>query len=92
MDLTQHPAAKGLEFPTDTVLIVMGSAIEGFQARVEAALDMAGAVRTAEPITTRLSSAGHYLALHIPVHVQSRSELEMLYGVLQALPGVKYRL
>lgn len=92
VDLTQHPDARGLEFPCDTVLIVLGAASESFQNLVESALLEAGAVRTAEPISQRLSSSGHYVSLHVPVHVCSREELETLYARLQTVPGVKYRL
>lgn len=92
VELTQHPDARGLEFPCDTVLIVLGAASGSFQDHVENALLDAGAVRTADPISQRLSSSGHYVSLHVPVHVASREELETLYARLQSVPGVKYRL
>ena len=92
VELTQHPDARGLEFPCDTVLIVLGAATVDFQALVEQALLDAGAVRTTERVSQRLSSSGHYVSLHVPVHVASREELETLYARLQSVPGVKYRL
>jgi uncharacterized protein len=92
MDLSQHPAAKGFEFPTDTTLIAFGPATADFRARLDQALESANAVRTNEAVTTRESSGGRFLAVHIPVHVRSRDELEMLYRAIASVPGVRFKL
>jgi uncharacterized protein len=92
MDLTQHPDAKGFEFPTDTVLIAFGPATADFRARLDFALTEAGAERTPHPITTRESSGGRFLAVHVPVHVKTRDELEMLYRAIASVPGVRFKL
>ena len=92
MDLTNHPKATGFEFPTDTVLIALGPATAVFRTDVESHLLDAGAVRTDAPITVRESGGGRYIAVHVPVHVGSREELERLYAVVQAVPGLRYRL
>jgi uncharacterized protein len=92
MDLAQHPDAVGFEFPTDTVLIAFGPATADFRARLDVALAEANAVRTPDPVTTRESSGGRFLAVHIPVHVQSRDELETLYRAIASVPGVRFRL
>jgi uncharacterized protein len=92
MDLSQHPAAIGFEFPTDTTLIAFGPATADFRARLDQALASANAVRTDEAVTTRESSGGRFLAVHIPVHVRSRDELETLYRAIASVPGVRFRL
>lgn len=92
MDLTQHPDAKGFEFPTDTVLIAFGPATQDFRTRLDQALASVSAQRGADPITTRESSGGRFQAVHIPVHVRSRDELEMLYRAIASVPGVRFKL
>lgn len=92
MDLRLHPAGKGLEFPTELELIAFGPAGEAFAARIEHVLLAAGAQRTAAEVKVRQSQGGRYQAVHVPVHVQTRTELESLYEVLRAEPDVKYCL
>ncbi len=92
MDLTEHPSAVGFEFPSDTVLIAFGPATADFRARLDQALELAGAKRTLEPVTTRESSGGRFLAVHVPVHVESRDELEMLYRAIASVPGVRFKM
>jgi putative lipoic acid-binding regulatory protein len=92
MDLTQHPDAKGFEFPTDTVLIALGDASLPFRAHLEHALWDVQAERTQEPITERLSASGRFVSVHVPVHVRSREELEKLYAAVNTVPGLKFRL
>ncbi len=92
MDLTLHPEAKGFEFPTDTVLIAFGPADGVFRANLEAALLAHGAERTQDAISERASSSGKFVAVHVPVHVRSRAELEKLYAVINGVPGLKFRL
>jgi uncharacterized protein len=92
MDLTQHPEAKGFDFPTDTVLIAFGPADGVFRASLEAALLAHGAERTDEPIKERASTSGKFVAVHVPVHVRSRAELEKLYSAVNGVPGLKFRL
>lgn len=92
MDLTQHPKATGLSFPLDLELVAFGAAGEGFASHIETLLVQAGAKRTSEAVSTRQSKGGHYQSVHVPVHVLTRQELEHLYGVLRADPGVKYCL
>jgi hypothetical protein len=92
MDLTSDPRGKGLEFPLEIELMAFGANQADFIDQVLAALLSHGAQRTDTPISTRVSSGGKYISVHVPVHVESRAELERLYGVLQSHPGVKFRL
>lgn len=92
MDLKQHPQATGLEFPLELELMAFGAAGEAFAGRIEQLLIAGGAVRTAAPVSTRQSKAGHYQSVHVPVRVESRAELERLYALLKADPSVKYCL
>jgi putative lipoic acid-binding regulatory protein len=92
METDRNLQAPGLEFPLELELMAFGLTGEGFASRIEQLLINAGAVRTAEAITTRQSKAGHYQSVHIPVRVQTRIELERLYGLLRADPEVKYCL
>jgi len=92
MDLKQHPDGKGLEFPCSLELMAFGRNREGFADHVVALLLSHGAQRTDAAVSTRVSSAGKYVAVHIPIQVESRQELERLYGVLQADPEIQFRL
>jgi uncharacterized protein len=92
MDLTKHPSGKGLTFPCDYALIVMGPATDQFRDEIEQALTRAGAVRLAAATQTKLSAGGKYQSLTIPVRVQTRAELEHLYIAVQTHPDLKFRL
>lgn len=87
-----NEVTHGLEFPSDHVLIALGPADDGFRSGLLAALEQAGARRTEAAIDHRLSRTGRYQSVHIEVYVDSREELERLYQVIKAHPGVVYRL
>lgn len=84
--------APGLSFPAAHVLIAMGPADDEFRASLIVALEVAGARMTQSPVQHRLSRSGRYQSLHIEVYVESRDELESLYAVVKAHPGVVFRL
>lgn len=92
MDLTQHPKATGFEFPCDTVLVAFGPAGTEFVQAIEGAIDASGVRRQTHPIQTRLSSAGNYQSVHVPVYVESRAQLEAVYRSINAVPGLKFKL
>jgi putative lipoic acid-binding regulatory protein len=92
IDLTQHPDAKGFEFPCDTVLVAFGPADDAFRAAIEASVTGSGVKRTNEPVSTRISSGGKFMAVHVGVHVQSRNELEAVYRAINSVPGLKFKL
>lgn len=83
---------RGLQFPLEVELIAFGPAGDAFVSDIEAHLIRGGAVRTATPVSIKPSRAGRYQAVHLPVWVNSRVELEHLYGVLAAHPDIKFRL
>ncbi|MCU0754796.1 MAG: DUF493 domain-containing protein [Xanthomonadales bacterium] len=83
---------RGYQFPLEVELIAFGPAGEPFARDIEAHLVSGGAVRTATPVRTKPSRAGRYQAVHLPVWVSSRIELEHLYGVLASHPDLKFRL
>jgi uncharacterized protein len=85
-------SAPGLIFPSNHVLIAMGPADDGFRTGLVAALEQAGARRTEAPIDHRYSRTGRYQSVHVEVYVESREEMETLYAVIKAHPGVVYRL
>jgi putative lipoic acid-binding regulatory protein len=83
---------RGYQFPLEVELIAFGPAGEEFAGDIEAHLIRGGAVRTATPVRTKPSRAGRYQAVHLPVWVTSRVELEHLYAVLAEHPDLKFRL
>lgn len=83
---------RGYQFPLEVELIAFGPAGEAFARDIEAHLVAGGAVRTATPLRTKPSRAGRYQAVHLPVWVTSRVELEHLYAVLSTHPDLKFRL
>jgi putative lipoic acid-binding regulatory protein len=83
---------QGLEFPGAHVLIAMGPADAEFRDGLLAALLAAGARRSETEVNYRLSRTGRYQSVQIEVHVDSREELETLYQVVKAFPGVVFRL
>jgi uncharacterized protein len=91
VDLTDNPAAKGFEFPTDMVVIAVGPATLEFRNAVEAALVHAGTQRTSEPISTRESKGGHYLSIHVPVHFATREAMQAAYAAVNQVPGLRFK-
>jgi putative lipoic acid-binding regulatory protein len=83
---------RGYQFPLEVELIAFGPAGEAFTRDIEAHLVAGGAVRTASPVRVKPSRAGRYQAVHLPVWVTSRVELEHLYEVLSQHPDLKFRL
>ncbi len=91
MDVTDNPAAKGFEFPTDMVVIAVGPATLEFRTAIETALTDAGVQRTAEPISTRESKGGHYLSVHVPVHFATREAMQAAYAAVNEVPGLRFK-
>ena len=91
MDMTDTPAAKGFEFPTNMVVIAVGPATLEFRAAIESALIDAGVQRTAEPISARESSGGHYLSVHVPVYFASREAMQVAYAAINEVPGLRFK-
>lgn len=83
---------RGYQFPLEVELIAFGPAGPDFVRDIEAHLVQGGAVRTASPLRSKPSRAGRYQAVHLPVWVSSRVELEHLYEVLSSHPDLKFRL
>jgi len=92
LEFTPEGQAPGLIFPGTHILIAMGPADEEFRASLLTALLEAGARRTATPTAHRFSRTGRYQSVHIEVDVASREELESLYALIKAHPGVVFRL
>lgn len=92
MSITPSEQAPGLTFPALHVLIAMGPPGPAFAQSIETALIAAGARRSHAPISSKLSRTGRFQSVHVEVQVDSREELEALYGVLKAHPDVVYRL
>lgn len=88
----EQPEATGQSFPGEVEMIAFGPAGEAFRLAIEEHLVAAGAVRTDTEVSVRLSGRGRYQAVHIPVWVSTRVELERLYAVLVDHPDVKFRL
>lgn len=84
--------ARGFEFPSDHVLIAIGPPGADFMTSLEDVLIGAGGVRTATPISSKMSRTGKYQSVHVELRVPSREEMERLYSVLRAHPEVVYRL
>lgn len=91
MDLSDNPAPKGFEFPTDMVVIAVGPATLEFQGAIETALVRAGTQRTGEPISTRESKGGHYLSIHVPVHFANREAMQAAYAAVNQVPGLRFK-
>jgi putative lipoic acid-binding regulatory protein len=83
---------RGYQFPLEVELIAFGPAGDVFARDIEAHLMAGGAVRTATPVRSKPSSGGRFQAVHLPVWVTSRVELEHLYAVLATHPDLKFRL
>jgi putative lipoic acid-binding regulatory protein len=80
---------KGLQFPTDFPIKIMGRRDDGF------AQAIAEVVRAHAPdfdpstLEMRTSKDGNYLSLTATVHATSRAQLDALYRALTAHPLVK---
>ena len=90
--MTEILSGEGYEFPCEIPLIAFGPAGSDFPGQVEAALVAAGGQRTASVVSTRDSSGGRWQSVKVPLWIGDRAELERLYAVLAAVPGVKARL
>lgn len=95
MDEPQHPGSvfdrleRLLAFPVDFPLKIMGRRVDGF-AQAIAALVLEH-VPDFDPATMalRASSQGGWLSLTVVVRIESRVQLEQLYGALAAHPLVR---
>jgi len=80
---------KGLEFPTDFPIKIMGRSDAGFaQAIVEVVLQHAPDFDAAT-LEMRSSKDGNYLSLTATVRATSREQLDALYRALTSHPMVK---
>ena len=80
---------RGLEFPTDFPIKIMGRRDEGFaQAIVEVVLQHAPDF-DASTLEMRTSKDGNYLSLTATVRAVSREQLDALYRALTSHPMVK---
>jgi uncharacterized protein len=85
-------APRGLEFPTDFPVKIMGRRVEGF------AQAMVDVVRTYAPdfdpvtLEMRTSKDGNYLSVTATIRATSREQLDDLYRALTAHPMVKLAL
>lgn len=80
---------KGLEFPTDFPIKIMGRRDDGFaQAIAELVLQHAPEFDPAT-LEMRTSKDGNYLSLTATVRAQSREQLDALYRALTSHPMVK---
>jgi putative lipoic acid-binding regulatory protein len=80
---------KGLEFPTDFPIKIMGRSDPGFaQAIVEVVLQHAPDFDAAT-LEMRSSKDGNYLSLTATVRATSREQLDALYRALTSHPMVK---
>ena len=83
---------RGLEFPTDFPVKIMGRRVEGF------AQAMVDVVRTHAPdfdpvsLEMRTSKDGNYLSVTATIRATSRQQLDDLYRALTAHPMVKLAL
>ncbi|MGH6624568.1 MAG: YbeD family protein [Burkholderiaceae bacterium] len=88
-----HPdTPRGLEFPTDFPVKIMGRRVEGF------AQTMVDVVRTHAPdfdpatLEMRTSKDGNYLSVTATIRATSREQLDDLYRALTTHPMVKLAL
>ena len=80
---------RGLEFPTDFPIKIMGRRDDGFaQAIVEVVLQHAPDFDAAT-LEMRSSKDGNYLSLTATVRATSREQLDALYRALTSHPMVK---
>jgi uncharacterized protein len=89
----QDPATpRGLEFPTDFPVKIMGRRVEGF---AQAMVDVVQAhAPNFDPATLemRTSKDGNYLSVTATIRATSREQLDDLYRALTAHPMVKIAL
>jgi len=85
-------APRGLEFPTDFPVKIMGRRVEGF------AQAMVDVVRSHAPdfdpatLEMRTSKDGNYLSVTATIRATSREQLDDLYRALTSHPMVKLAL
>jgi hypothetical protein len=88
-DVTDSDGPRGLEFPTDFPIKIMGRRDEGFaQAIVDVVLQHAPDF-DASTLEMRSSKDGNYLSLTATVRATSREQLDALYRALTGHPMVK---
>jgi putative lipoic acid-binding regulatory protein len=88
-DGTPNDGPRGLEFPTDFPIKIMGRSDAGFaQAIVEVVMRHAPDF-DASTLEMRSSKDGNYLSLTATVRAVSREQLDALYRELTSHPMVK---
>lgn len=90
-DLQAGPG-QGFQFPGEFEISAMGAADAGLDASVPAALAAAGLRPIADSLQCRPSRQGHYVAVRLRFHADSREQYEHAHAVLRELPGVKWTL
>jgi uncharacterized protein len=88
-DAAERAGPKGLEFPTDFPIKIMGRRDDGFaQSIVEVVLEHAPDF-DASTLEMRSSRDGNYISLTATIRAVSREQLDALYRALTSHPMVK---
>ena len=88
-DAADRAGPKGLEFPTDFPIKIMGRRDDGFaQSIVEVVLEHAPDF-DASTLEMRSSRDGNYISLTATIRAVSREQLDALYRALTSHPMVK---
>jgi uncharacterized protein len=79
-----------IEFPTDHVFKIIGSAEQAFTDAVRRALGELGYPEPA--LSVRHSTAARYVSISCTVSVESGARLVEIYQALRQVPGLRYLL
>lgn len=80
---------RGLEFPTDFPIKIMGRSDDGFAQAIVAVVQQHAPDFDASTLEMRASKDGNYLSLTATVRAVSREQLDALYRALTSHPMVK---
>lgn len=80
---------KGLEFPTDFPIKIMGRRDDGFAQAIVAVVLQHAPGFDASTLEMRSSKDGNYLSLTATIRAESREQLDALYRALTSHPMVK---
>jgi putative lipoic acid-binding regulatory protein len=78
-----------LDFPVDFPLKIMGRRVDGFAQAIAALVSEHAPGFDPATMELRASSQGRWLSLTVVVRIESREQLERLYGALAAHPLVR---
>jgi putative lipoic acid-binding regulatory protein len=88
-DGTAGEGPRGLEFPTDFPIKIMGRRDDGFAQAIVAVVQQHAPDFDASTLEMRSSKDGNYLSLTATVRAVSREQLDALYRALTSHPMVK---